>query len=333
MRRTKINIVYDGVDISTDLAPYLLSFAYTDHEGAKADDLQLRLEDRSGLWRAGWYPQKGAILTAAVTLTDGDQRSRLACGIFAIDEMGVSGPPSVVTIKALSSLTAKGFKREKKTRGWERINLRAIASQMAVEHGLTLFFDAASVPGYKRVEQRSESDLFFLRRLCEEVDFNLKVAKEKLIIYESKTMEERPSAATISNGPEIKSYNFTDKTLEIYRACEVQYWDPEKKSEMTHRYDPPTPPKVGQVLKINRRVESYAAAITLAERSLRRKNKVEQTGSIVLPGRPSLLAGINISTSGFGVFDAKQFVTEAHHRYDRGGGYETEIKFRRILSY
>lgn len=333
MRRTQLSITYDGVDISADIAPYVLSFTYTDTEGGKADDLQLRLEDRSGLWRSGWYPQKGAKLTAAITAYAGEEKKRLACGTFAIDELNVDGPPSTVAIKAVSSLTAKGFKREKKTRGWEKITLQAIAAQMAADHGMTLFIEAMEVPRYDRVDQRAESDLAFLKRLCEEVDFNLKVAEEKIIIYESKTMEARPSAATIALGPQLKRYSFSDKTLEIYRACEVSYHDPARDQDRIYRYDAPDKPPVGQVLKINRRVESQAAAIELAKKSLRRKNKMEQTGEIVLPGNPAFLAGINITTSGFGVFDAKQFVTEARHSYARTSGYETAIKFRRILSY
>ncbi len=333
MRRTQLAITYDGVDISADIAPYALSFAYTDTEGGKADDVQLRLEDRAGLWRGSWYPQKGALLTAALTAYVGEKEKRIACGTFAIDELNVSGPPGVVTLKAVSSLTAKGFKREKKTRGWEKITLQAIAAQMAADHGMTLFFQSSQAPRYHRVDQRSESDLSFLKRLCEETDFNLKVAEEKIIIYESKTLEQRPAVATIALGPELSRYTFSDKTLEIYRACEVSYHDPGANQDRVYRFDAPDAPPVGQVLKINRRVESHAAAIELARRSLRRKNKVEQTGEIVMPGNPAFLAGINFNTSGFGVFDAKQFVTEARHSYERGSGYQTAIKFRRVLSY
>jgi phage protein D len=333
MRSTELAITYDGVDISTDIAPFVLSLAYTDHDGGKADDLQIRLEDRAGLWRGSWYPRKGALITAAITSRSGDEKRRVSCGTFAIDELGVSGPPSVVALKAVSSLTAKGFKREKKTRAWEKITLRAIAAQMAADHGMTLFFESSRVPEYNRVDQREESDLKFLKRLCDDADFNLKVSEEKLIVYESKTLEQRPSVATIALGPDLSRYSFTDKTLEIYRACEVTYHDPASNQDRVYRYDAPDSPAVGQVLKINQRVESHAAAMTLAERSLRRKNKVEQTGEIVMPGNPALLAGINITTSGFGVFDAKQFVTEARHSYDRASGYQTAIKFRRVLSY
>lgn len=333
MRTAQLSIIYDGVDISTDIAPYVSSFAYTDHEGGQADDLRFSLEDRAGRWRSAWYPQKGAIIKAALIAQVGDSQKRLSCGTFAIDELGVSGPPSAVTVKAVSSLTAKAFKREKHTRGWDQMSLQAIAARITSDYGLTLFFSADKVPQYGRIEQRDESDLAFLRRLCREADFNLKLSEEKIIIYESKTIEQRPAVATLALSPALSRYNFSDKTLEIYRACEVQYWDADQKKELTYRYDPPDPPPVGQVLKINQRAENLAAAIDLAKRSLRRKNKLEQTGEIVMPGDPAYLAGLNIQTSGFGVFDAKQFITEAHHSYERGAGYKTTIKFRRILSW
>jgi phage protein D len=41
-----IGIIYDGVDIAADLAPYLLGVTYTDNLSGAADDLQIALQDR-----------------------------------------------------------------------------------------------------------------------------------------------------------------------------------------------------------------------------------------------------------------------------------------------
>ena len=53
-RRTEISAVFGGTDISTELRPYLLSLQYTDNEEDTADDLQIQLHDREGLWLKKW---------------------------------------------------------------------------------------------------------------------------------------------------------------------------------------------------------------------------------------------------------------------------------------
>ena len=53
-RRTAAEICFDGVDITRSVRPYLISLAYTDNEEDEADDLQIKLEDRDGLWLCSW---------------------------------------------------------------------------------------------------------------------------------------------------------------------------------------------------------------------------------------------------------------------------------------
>lgn len=45
-RRTAVEITFDGVDITQDIKPYLLSATYTDNEEDQADDLALLLYGR-----------------------------------------------------------------------------------------------------------------------------------------------------------------------------------------------------------------------------------------------------------------------------------------------
>lgn len=53
-RRTAVEVAFDGVDITKSVRPYLLSLIYTDNEEDEADDLQIKLEDRDGLWLCKW---------------------------------------------------------------------------------------------------------------------------------------------------------------------------------------------------------------------------------------------------------------------------------------
>lgn len=53
-RRTAVEVAFDGVDISESIRLYLLSLSYIDNEEDEADDLQITLQDRDGLWLCQW---------------------------------------------------------------------------------------------------------------------------------------------------------------------------------------------------------------------------------------------------------------------------------------
>lgn len=53
-RRTHLEVLFDGIDISSSMEVYLLSMTYTDNEEDEADDLQIKLQDRDDLWLRQW---------------------------------------------------------------------------------------------------------------------------------------------------------------------------------------------------------------------------------------------------------------------------------------
>lgn len=336
MRTATLKLSYDNVDISSDIAPCVLGFSYTDHAHGKADDLQITLEDRDQLWKNSWFPRKGAKLVPEIICQGweeaGDYLS-LKPGGFEIDDLGASGPPDTFTIKAVSSPITKSMRREKKTKAWEAVNLQAIAAEIAFNHSLTLFYEAEPV-NFERVDQKEESDLAYLKRLCKENGLNLKISEEKVILFAGKDFEAKSSSFSFSKGSElITRYSLNSKAHDTYRACQVKYHVPAEKEARSYLYVPPNAPAVGQILKINRRVESLAAAMSRAQKELRAKNKDEVKGTLDLMGHPGLLAGLNIDLSGFGVFSGKYFIEEARHNQSQGTGYTTSVTVRKVLGY
>ena len=69
-RRILTIIKYNNKDISADISKYLKSISYTDNLSGEADDLQITLEDKAGLWQSTWIPEKGALLDAAKILAN-----------------------------------------------------------------------------------------------------------------------------------------------------------------------------------------------------------------------------------------------------------------------
>ena len=53
-RHALAEVYFAGVNISKSLRPYLLSLSYTDNEEDETDDLQIKIEDRDGVWLRKW---------------------------------------------------------------------------------------------------------------------------------------------------------------------------------------------------------------------------------------------------------------------------------------
>lgn len=334
MNRASLKLIYNGKDISADIASYAESFSYTDHEGGNADDLQVNLDDSKGLWKGAWFPQKGAILKAWIKSDFSGSMRQLYCGTFAIDEISASGPPDIVTLKAVSSLTAKTFKQEAKSRSWESISFSALVDEIAKEHGLAVYYGVGKPIDFTRVDQREESDLRFLNRLAKTNDLNLKISDGKIIIFEGKKFEDAAPVFSVLRGrAEVGRYSFESKTHDVFRGCSVSYWDTDHKEVKTHVFIPPSAPPVGQILKVNQRVESIADAMTKSRSILRRKNKYEVKATFDLMGNTALLAGLTGTITGWGNFDGKYIIGEVRHTQDRSQGYRTNITLRKVLDY
>lgn len=333
-RRAELQLKYEKKDISADLAPHLVGFSYTDHASGKADDLQITLDDREGLWRGAWFPDKGAMLTAVLiaryweSLTSQQQ---LPLGTFEIDEIECSGAPYVVTIKAVSVPESASLRGQDKTRAWEKTTLKTIAADIAGGAGMELLYETADDPKYDRREQTEESDLAFLQKLCNDAGLSLKVTAGQIVIFDDAKYESMDPVATITrNESDVSNFRGTSSLRDSYSACRVKYHNARKKQDVDYTFTPTNRPATGKTLVINEKVASIAEAETLAKKKLREKNKDEVKVSMTLPGNVLLVGGVTVALSGWGTFDGKYFIEQANH--DVGGsGYTTKIDLRKVL--
>ena len=333
-RRASIQVTYEGADISRDLEPFVTSFSCRDNASGQADELELNLQDRDGLWHGDWFPDKGAEITAQILCENyrkKGERETFPCGIYTIDELEFSGPPWKLALRCTSSSVKTSLRREVKTRAWENVTLQAIAGQIAEEQSLGLVYDAPDA-AYKRRDQRKESDLVFLARLAEEAGLNLKVAERRLILFSGESYDAKAPSVTYTPS-DLASWRFTTQAHDIFRACKVSYQDPEDKEVKTYTFEPDSAPASGQTLQVNERVESRAAAERVAKAKLRQRNQSETTASLERMGDPRLFAGNTLSLDGFGAFSGTYFIKSVSHSYDRSSGYTTSADLRRTLEY
>lgn len=344
-RRISAIIKYNNKDISVDISKYLKSISYTDNLSGEADDLQITLEDKAGLWQSTWMPEKGALLDVILqqkywqTLSALPQSLRL--GLFEIDEITSSGYPSEVQIKAVSVPDNNTLRGTERSRSWEKAKLQVIANDIASAAGMSLFWDTEENPVLDRAEQTEQSDLSFLYAICKDKGLALKISDKKIIIFdEAKYEAEKAKITIVKPGTVYKKesgmkylfvgtgYSLRTKIRDIYAACRVSYQQGSSKSNIEATYT--VAGKKGKTLQVNEQVESVAAALNLAKKRLREKNKDEVTGSLNMLGNFILLSGVTVNLLGFGAFDDKYLITRASH--DIGSGYTTNIDVRRCLN-
>lgn len=428
-RRAKVAVSFGGADISASLKKYLIGLTYIDNEDGEADDLQLRLHDRDGLWVEQWLAQAvagakgdggstgvggGTVIGTVVNFTgkrhyvsstgdngyatrqgpgritavnpgakhpyhlihtdgstnlygwvdagdiegigagttsggdwkrieaviamsnrrgDGEDEV-LQCGSFELDTVNADGPPSTVIIKATSLPADSDLRQTKKNGAWENTTLRSVAEEKAREGGMTCLFLCKNDPSYERLEQFQQSDISFLKALCDEQGVSLKVTNKMVVLFDQADFEHRDAVRVIRKG---KRGGYTEYHLgyssKEYQSCRVSYNDPRTGKSIQGVAKGPNWKKGGdnRQLEITAKVESVAQAEALAAKYLRLYQKGQITAEFTMPGEPALCAGCTVELIGWGLWDGRYIITQAQHTVDAKGGYYTTISLRRAL--
>ena len=327
-RWAEVVIIYEGKNISKDIASYLLSFTYTDNASDKADDISFSLEDRKRLWVDDWFPTKGDKVKASIVVHEWDAPDKtksLPCGTFEVDEVTVSGPPNTVTIKGISTLVSKPMRQEKHTKAWENVKLSTIAGDMANKNGLKLFWDSKKDPLFERRDQVEMSDLEFFSGLAKDYGIAVKVTDTQLVCYNKEEYEEKNPVGELKFGDKkLLSWSFSSKAAGTYKAARLQYHDPVKNIniDVTEESEDETE-GTGRTLEINQKADTIDDAKKIAQERLKSVNKKEITGNLTLMGDLRFVGASNIKISGFGAFDGDYVIEKATHSVS--GSYTTKL--------
>lgn len=324
-RRAELSVHINGHDATGFMRPSLLEFTCTGYASGKADEVELVLQDREGLWNNAWRPEPGMRLAASLTLSDWPEEQTAVVvdfGAFSIDELEFFGPPDKVRIKGACSTLTKALREEYKTRGWENYSLKRVAGQIAVEHGLELLYRGAE-GAFARRDQRNESDISFLHRLAEEWGMYCRVHDDKLALTDKRQAESaEPKIEICRRGGAFSPTRYSNRLTSSgtdYHNVRVSYTDPAQGKN--HEGAAGTPG--GKSLETAMRAESPADAGRLAEARKRALNASRCMAVLECLGHPRLHAGSTLRLTDFGVFSQVYFVDKATHRISAAGGYTT----------
>lgn len=322
-RRAYPTVFYNGKDISTTVDKYLESFQYTDPASGESDSLSITLGNWDNNWLAGWFPDKGATLSARVHAyhwTRPGEILKLQCGTFSLDDISFSGTPDVMNMGAISAPASEAFKETERTKTWEDVTIEQMATDIASRYDLTLAYDAETIK-IAVVEQSGAADSSFLENICKDYGLSLKVYSNKLVIFDREKYKKKPAVKTISKG-EMLSYTFNTTLTGTYTGGELVYTN---KNGQEVTYKTGSGPRI---LKSNVSAETAAEAKRKLDAAIAEANHSETTLSFSTMGQPLLVAGQTINITGLGVANGKYYIDKATHNV--GEAYTTAFECSKV---
>jgi hypothetical protein len=326
-RQGKVVVLWNGVNVSADIAPYISKVTYTDHEEGASDTFSLTLDDSSGLWSGDWFPTEGDTLHPYLGYGD----ALMDCGLFQVDEVTVEGPPSTVEVKAL----AAGFTlslRTRNSRAFEAQTLRQIARYFCAKHSLTLVDNTSgmlSQINLTRKTQKEQTDLCFLSELASEYGFIFSIRGSLLVFTSYYELDNAASVKSLDRN-ELSSYSLTVKTYDTYASGLISRRDAKSKKVVKWGATDVLGNNTTDQALFTGRVENHLQAEGRVKGGLWRKNRFKQSGTLNdLPGDPSLVAGINFDLTGMGTAMSGQYhITVSTHTLSGDGAYTTSVEVR-----
>lgn len=301
-----MQLLYQGKDISNSTSINRAEFI--DNAGGIADSLEVIFNDPKGAW-SEWNPRKNDIVSIS--------RDGLATGIMYIDEL--EQQKGMFIIRALS-IPQKA--KNQSTQSWESVRFLEIASEITKRYGFELETYGVENNYYERVFQFEEPDFTFLAARCLLEGYLLKIANNKVIIYDESYVENlacKTIDSSLFDGP----FRFISKSSKIYSSCQMTY------ENLKAIYTPSNPPN-GPILKCsNIYFSSQAEGYRYAKNLLRAKNKHENTGMFNLKFDPGITAGSTVAVNGVGISDGRYICEQTRHDLLDSG--KTNFKVRKVL--
>lgn len=174
-------VTLDGADLTDKIRPRLMSLRITEKRGDEADQLDIVLDDSSGILA---MPKLGAVLRVEIGWKKGSgiRVGLVDKGRYKVDSVEHGGPPDTITIRARSADFSSTI-RNRREQSWRDKTLGEIVHEVAGRNKLTPRVDAKlSAITLKLVTQSRESDIAFLKRLGREHDA-VATIKDKTLIF------------------------------------------------------------------------------------------------------------------------------------------------------
>ncbi len=320
-----LDILYNGIDASMDIADVMSDFEYSDAT-EESDSISITLGDPDGKWADAWMPENGDQICAKIrreNWTEEGQVEVFSCGNFVVDSFRLSSPPPVLVVEGVSSPVNQEFKETKRTQTWEKVTIRQVAAEIAGRYSLALIYDTVQDITLEREEQNDKADSTYLQELCNKYGLGIKVYADQIVIWSYEEYEKKEPVLAIR--PDMVSkWSYKGSIQGTYTGAKVSYADPQK-DEVVETFVGAE----GRILTVNEKAESIADAERIGENALRAANRKEITMDISFIPSVFLAASSVVTLEGFGKMDGNFFITNVRHRISRGA-YSVQLSVYRL---
>lgn len=317
------SITLDGKDLTSTMAPRLITMTLRESREDAADELTITLNDSDGMLA---IPSRGAVLDVAFGWEDSGMVSK---GRFKIDEAEYAGAPDTITVRGRSVSMSQGMS-ERREKSWHNNKLGDIVSTIAKRYKLDpRVADTLAKTVISHIDQSNESDMSFLRRLGKRYDAVMTVKDDHLLFMPI-------GQGTTASGQELPQLEITRRhgDRHRYHVAERESYDGVRAYWYENRKKKRHSVVVGGENNRNMKVlpEAYATekeAEAAATAEYNRVKRGQATMSLTLAlGIPELFPEMPVSLSGWKpeIDDTSWLLKEVSHNISNSG-YTSDCEF------
>lgn len=327
-----VEVIYNGRDISADLAPYLTRWSFVDRMTGEADTLDIELgEARADVtrWLDAWYPDKGMEIVSRFGWSHQDLAP---AGAFDVDEIMVESPPLTIRIRAQSAGVSKAV-RTRIGRAYEATTLSGILGQIAQRLGAKLSGKIKPDPAIDRATQYQETDWAFALRIAREYGYTLKLTDNNRQLAVARLADDQPPVRVLAVS-DLTRFSYRDQITDVPGKTTIRHHDEHTGQLVVYGVS-----AKGQVVPVDKtaadekkrhvRAKSAADAAARARAEAERHALDKTSLEVELPGDPLLAAGLAVDLTGPGRLKGRYVIVEARHDISRAG-FTTALQLKRI---
>lgn len=168
-------IEVDGVDISPEIAPRLISLTVKDNRGLVVDSVDIELDDADGKLD---IPPAGAIIKVWLGWSN---TGLVYKGIYKVDSTSHRGSPDVLSISAMANDVSEGLK-QKREYSWHNLTIQEIFEKVGSSYDLNVIVHEKFAAKKIKYIAQNESDANLITRIADEYDAIATVKNRHLIL-------------------------------------------------------------------------------------------------------------------------------------------------------
>ncbi|WP_338616480.1 contractile injection system protein, VgrG/Pvc8 family [Pigmentiphaga sp. CHJ604] len=320
-------VTIDGRDITSKIRSRLVSLTLTDCRGEESDQLDLTLDDSDGLLA---IPRRGAEISVflgwEISPAKGVPAGIVAKGSFTVDEAEHHGAPDVITLRARAADLIAEL-RGLKDRSWHQRRVGDIVGTIAREHGLQArIAPALNTRTVDHVDQTSESDANFLRRLGRQYDAVATIKNGTLLFLpasESKTAAGVDLSRVTLMRRDGDAHRYHTASRDAYTGVRAYWHDPKRSNRRGVLVG-----LSGGAKRLRTTFANRQDALAAATAEWQRIQRGAATFSCTLAyGRADILPQSPVTVQGFKAdIDATDWIVVRLRHELTQGGFTTEIE-------